>query len=192
MTDIRDPRQADEAYQRWRKKHSEEAAKHDQEWLEIKKHPLKFKQFMESKEFHFSMSDEEFVKEHERLNMTRWQRLKAWLKKKPSPEKQIKAHRNIAIVHACFAFFCLGMAIFNVFMLAPILKASNSPALEEMVKAWNSVLFLVGVSAISGIFAVIGLLMFTFALYFYSCSLELRIKELEKKVEAHGMREEKN
>jgi hypothetical protein len=192
VTEIIDPRQAEEAYQRWRKKHPEEAAKHDQEWLEMKKDPLKFKQFMESKGFHFSMSDEEFVKEHERLNMTRWERLKAWMKKKPSPEKKIKAHRRIAIVYACFAAFCFGMAFFNFFMLAQILKASNSPALEEMIKAWNSVLFLAGVSAISGIFAVIGLCLFILALLFYSCSLELRIKELEKKVEAHGMREEKN
>jgi len=184
MTEIiNNNRQAEEAYQRWRKKHPEEAAKHDQEWLEMKKDPLKFKQFMESKGFHFSMSDEKFVKEHERLNMTGWQRFWKWLRKKSPIERRIKEYRRVAILHACFAAFVLGLSFFNFVTMLQLYELSQTPTTEEIIMAWNSVIFAAEISAVSGLFAFLGLLMLILAFSWYSQSLELRIKELEKKAE---------
>lgn len=117
-----------------------------------------------------------------------WKRLR----KKPSIETRIKGYRQVGIAYACFACFVLGLSFLNFYTMIQLYKA-EPPAIEEIINAWHSVVFLAGVSAVSGFFAFLGLLDLILGLFCYSQSLELRIKELEKQVviEAHGMREKK-
>lgn len=123
----------------------------------------------------------------------RWQRFWKWLRKKSPIERRIKEYRRVAILHACFAAFVLGLSFLNFVTMLQLYKTSQTPTTEEIIMAWNSVIFAAEISAVSGLFAFLGLLMLILAFSWYSQSLELRIKELEKQVvvEAHGMREKK-
>jgi len=183
MGKIRSIREAQEKFAKWKKEHPEEW-KDTKPFEEPRWTYLDWKHYMESKGFTFAMTNEEFVEECEKLNLTIWERFKKWLKKKKLPEKKIKSYRRVAIIYACFGVLCLGMAFANFVILVQIHRGSELPSLEEMTKGWNSIVFLAGVACISGIFSCLGLLMLSFALYSYSCSLGLRIRQLEEKLEA--------
>lgn len=117
------------------------------------------------------------------MSETRLQRFWKRLRKKSPIERRIKEYRRVAILHACFAAFVLGLAFFNFFTMLQLYKTSQTPTTQEIIMVWNSIVFAAEISAISGFFAFLGLLILILAFSWYSQSLELRIKELEKKAE---------
>jgi hypothetical protein len=179
VTEIVDPKQAEEEYRKWRRENPEEALAHDKEFEEWKQDPVKFKKFMENKGFHFSMSNDEFLKQVKKLNLTSWQKFLKWLNKKPSAEKKIKNFRWIAALYVALGIFCIVMAGVSTFQASNsyLHGGFDSPLNQEQIRAlW----YLITLTVIDGLAAALGGLMFIVALYAYSQSLELRVKELEK------------
>lgn len=179
MTEIVDPKQAEEEYRKWRRENPEEALAHDKEFEEWKQDPLKFKKFMENKGFHFSMSNEQFLKQSKELDLTSWQEFVKWLNRKPSAEKKIKNFRWVAALYVALGIFCIVVAGVSTFQASDsyLHGGFDSPLNRETIRAlW----YLITLTVIDGLAAALGGLMFIVALYAYSQSLELRIKELEK------------
>lgn len=168
---IVDQRQAEEAYQEWRKEHPVEAAEADREWVEFQKDPLKLLAFMESKGFTFSKYDKEAVARRE------WQRLsldqkirKYWAAEKKWWNSLTKTQRSLI----CFAWLKFGCGVLVIFsalfyltQLYPFAKG-NVPLTALLFSATSILLSL-------GVFLLI------YSLVYYCFYLEVRIKQLEKR-----------
>jgi hypothetical protein len=180
VTEIKSVEEAKRQFAKWKREFPEE-------WSDNLLHEeprwgyLGWKHFMESKGFHFSMSDEEFVKECEWLNMTRWEKLKAWLKKKPDPQKLIKGYRRLAMIYAAMGILWFVLASFTVYQMAESYKTGGFEV--TTLEQWRALAFLSCLSAFMTISIIAAGFMFLLAIYHYSQSLGLRIKQLEKKVE---------
>jgi hypothetical protein len=184
-----DPKQAEEFYEAWKAKHPEEAAEWEAKWEAMRKDPLQFKKFMEEMGFHFNLTDEEFVKQSLQRQASRWNRLKAWWKKKPTPQQRAKNNRGLAVFYAGIGCFSVVVALAFMVWNANIYQATSVPTVLPSLEWYSAISFLVLINFISGSFLAVAAFWFFWAFYYYARNLSIRIKELEKKVEAHGMRE---
>jgi hypothetical protein len=115
------------------------------------------------------------------LAETRWQRfVKRWKRKLP-PEKRIKNYRQVAILYGVIGVVCIGLAVLFAYQLATAYKSSELvlPKLEW----YNAISLIALISIMSGTFLMFAGFFLVMSLWIYSQSLELRIKELEKKLE---------
>lgn len=179
MTEIVDQKQAEEEYRKWRRENPEEALAHDKEFEECRQDPLKFKWFMETKGFHFSMSNEQFLKQSRELNLTSWQKFAKWLNRKPTTEKKIKNFGWAAAAYVALGIFCIVVAGVSTYFASEcyLHGGFDAPLNHEEIRALR---YLITLTVMDGLAAALGGFLFTSALYFYNQSLELRVKELEK------------
>jgi hypothetical protein len=179
VTEIVDPKQAEEEYRKWRRENPEEALAHDKEFEEWKQDPVKFKKFMENKGFHFSMSNEHFLKQSKELNLTSWQTFVKWLNRKHTAEQKVKNFRWAAAAYVALGMFCIVTAGVSTYFASKsyLHGGFDSPLNQETIRAlW----YLITLTVVDGLAAALGGFLFISALWFYSQSLELRVKELEK------------
>lgn len=179
-SEFTDLRQAEEAYQQWRKEHPEEAAASDKLWEECKKDPEIFKRVMWSKGFTFPDN-----KSTETVAAKKWRkRALDWLKKKEKPEKTVKLFRRLAIVYAGSGSVLVAAALWTIYTLAMEFAAGkpyttlDPSKLPELIYGLG---FLVMVNTLAGSMLFMAGLLIIFSITVYAFSLEKRIKILEKK-----------
>lgn len=176
-------RQAEEAYQVWRKDHPLQAVEADKEWEKMKQDPNLLITFLASKGFDFSMIDNDpeaikvklslgqAIKVNERLRQKWWKSLP---KVQRSTLTGVWTFFGVGVLS-----IILGLAFFiNMFPLIRKIDYANPLMLKSTYDmAWLGGLF----SAVS-VFLWIGLVLWHKSLMHYTFYLEYRIKTLEIKL----------
>lgn len=115
------------------------------------------------------------------MTETKWQRFLKWFSKQPSPEKRIRKLRQVAILYAALGVLYVALAMFFLYNITVSYNYSQ-PVMPDL-KWYNAISFLLLLVFSTGGFLGVAGFCFLEALWVYTQSLELRIKELEKKTE---------
>jgi hypothetical protein len=124
--------------------------------------------------------EEESCQGAEDMIESKWQRFLKWLMKKTPPEKKIKEYRRLSAFYAYVAIFCLALGFLNFVSLVQSFRVSQVASVEDMIKSWNSVLFLTGFSATCSLFGFVGLYLLNVAFFYSLKSLEVKMQRLEE------------
>ena len=183
MMRIVNQKQAEEAYQLWRKDHPLQAVEADKEWEKMKQDPNLLITFLATKGFDFSMVDEDpeaikvklslrqAIKVNERLRQKWWKSL-------PKPQR--------STLIGVWTFFGVGacsiiIGLFFISFMMPIIREIDY-ANPMMLKSTYDMAWIGGLFSAFGIFLWIGLVLWHQSLMHYTFYLENRIKTLEIKL----------
>lgn len=176
-------RQAEEAYQLWRKEHPLQAVEADKEWEKMKQDPNLLITFLASKGFDFSMVDNDpeaikvklslrqTIKVNERLRQKWWKSL-------PKPQR--------STLIGAWTFFGVGacsiiLGLFFIAYMMPIIREIDY-ANPMMLKSTYDMAWIGGLFSVLCIFFWIGLVLWHQSLMHYTFYLEYRIETLETKL----------
>lgn len=149
---------------------------------------MRARRFLESKGFTFTMTDEEFVKEHTRLNLPLMDRFKLYWKEQLAWYRGLSRKQRGTVVMMT-TFFAFGIVLFvmgAVFIgqFAPFMKQAKDYSDATLLKTTLDLVWVLALLGLSGIFCFMGLFIWHYSSLFYSYYLEYRIAVLEKKIAA--------
>lgn len=180
MTSIGDWDDARKTFGQWKKEHPDEKV----DTTGFKQDPLQFKRFLESKGFHFDLTDSEWLEQYRRLQLSYWDRFILSIKDSLTLYSGLSRRQRSRLMlwFALFGigFFCLVFAVFFIGQVSPLLFQSRNYSDPKVLKNTLDLVYVLLVITFVGEAFVICVMCWTLSNMVYSWYLEGRIHVLEK------------